>query len=92
MATSATARLQPVDDTADTAQGAVRDDVLIHVRYQPDGEIFSIGETPAALNARQWLKHLLDTASPHYQTLAGGRGFFRIPRETFAALTRQLPA
>jgi len=65
MATSATPRLQPVDDTADTAQGTVANDVLIHVRYQPDGEIFSIGEQPATLSARQWLTHLLDSASPH---------------------------
>ena len=92
MATSATARLQPYDDTADIAQGTVASDGLIHVRYQPDGEIVSIGEKPATLSARQWLTHLLATASPHYQTLAGGRGFFRIPRETFAALTGQLPA
>ncbi len=89
MATQATARLQPTDVTdAGTSAG----DVLVHVRYRPDGEIFSIGEKPERLSEGQWLKHLLATASPYYQTLAGGRGFFRIPRQAFAALTGQLPA
>jgi hypothetical protein len=88
MATAATARLQPVDDTAASTSAT---DVLVHVRYRPDGEIFSIGEKPERLSASQWLKHLFAMASPHYQTLAGGRGFFRIPRETFEALTRLPP-
>lgn len=87
MATHATARLQPVEDTAASVQ-----DVLIHVRYRPDGDIFSIGEKPSSVSASQWLKHLLATASSHYQTLAGGRGFFRIPPDRFATLMKQLPA
>jgi hypothetical protein len=92
MAKQATARLQPVEDIADNAQRAAPDEVLVHVRYQPNGEIFSIGEKPERLSASEWLKHLLATASPHYQTFAGGRGFFRIPRENYAALLKLLPA
>lgn len=89
MANKATARLQPVDDTAASTSMT---DVLVHVRYSPDGEIFSIGEKPERLSPKQWLQHLLATASPHYQTLAGGRGFFRIPRDTFEALAGRLAA
>ena len=44
------------------------------------------------LSAGEWLKHLLATASSHYQTLAGGRGFFRIPRDDYAALLKLLSA
>lgn len=68
------------------------DEVLVHVRYQPNGEILSIGETPEGLSAVRWLKHLFDTASPYYQTLAGGRGFFRIPRSNFESPVKLLPA
>ena len=32
------------------------------------------------------IEHLLAGASQHYQTLAGGRGFFRIPAATFGAV------
>jgi len=51
-------------------------------------EISSIGEKPESLDASAWFKHLLDAASPHYQTFAGGRGFFRIPRSDFEAILR----
>ena len=92
MANPASARLQRVEESADNAQDTAPDQVLVHVRYQPNGEIFSIGEKPARLDASQWLKHLLDTASPYYRTLAGGRGFYCIPREKFDALIGLLPA
>jgi hypothetical protein len=92
MANSASTRLKPAEDLADNEQLSGLDDVLVHVRYQPNGEIFSIGEKPERLSPSEWLKHLLETASPYYQTLAGGRGFFRIPRGNFEALIELLPA
>lgn len=61
-------------------------EVLIHVRYQPNAQIFSIDECPKTLSPRDWLDRLLAGASEHYQTLAGGRGFFRIPRDRFEAI------
>lgn len=88
----ATARLQPVEHLFEETTTARTEDVLIHVRYMPSGEIFSIGERPARLDAKQWLAHLFDAASFHYQTLAGGRGFFRIPRAEFDALIGRLSA
>lgn len=65
------------------------DDVLIHVRYTPSAEIFFIDAKPADLSAREWLNLLLEGASNYYQTLAGGRGFFRIPRDVFNAISGQ---
>lgn len=64
-------------------------DVLIHVRYTPSAEIFFIDACPADLTAREWLNVLLAGASDYYQTLAGGRGFFRIPRNVFDAISGQ---
>ncbi len=77
-------------DVAENGQSAGLDDVLVHVRFHPNGEIFSIGERPARLGAREWLTYLLQMASPHYQTFAGGRGFFRIPRPKFEAMLEGL--
>jgi hypothetical protein len=88
MARQAAARLQPVEYITDNAKALAPDDVLVHVRYRPDGEIFSIDDKPEGLSASQWLKHLFATASLHYQTFAGGRGFFRIPRSEFEALRK----
>lgn len=62
------------------------EEVLIHVRYQPNAEIFSIDLCPDGVNPRDWLNRLLDMASDRYQMLAGGRGFFRIPRNRFDAI------
>jgi len=58
-------------------------DVLIHVRYTPSADIFSIDALPAHMSPREWLNSLLAGYSDLYQTFAGGRGFFRIPRDRF---------
>lgn len=62
------------------------DDVLIHVRYTNAAEIFTIDGLPTGMEPRTWLNLLLEMASKHYATFANGRGFFRIPRDTFAAI------
>lgn len=84
MARDNLARTQPLDDGDLTATG----DVLIHVRFFPNSEIDSISEKPANLSAKEWFERLLDLAGPHYQTFAGGRGFFRIPRLCFEAISK----
>jgi hypothetical protein len=65
------------------------EEVLIHVRYSPNAEIFFIDALPANSKPRDWLNRLLAEASDCYQTLAGGRGFFRIPRARFDAIAAQ---
>jgi hypothetical protein len=62
------------------------DNVLIHVRFMPSGEIFTIDALPEHVEPKVWYEHLLMGASQYYQTLAGGRGFFRIPRASYESL------
>jgi hypothetical protein len=90
MAKEALARVRPSEDDAERSQPAQADEVLVHVRFHPNAEISSIGEKPENLSAGAWFKHLLNTASPHYQVLAGGRGFFRIPRSSFETILRDV--
>ncbi len=93
MARDNLARVLPNDDNrSQIAPAAATDEVLIHVRFFPSSEINSIGEKPAGLTDKQWYERLLDMARPHYQTFAGGRGFFRIPRPHFEAILKDIAA
>jgi hypothetical protein len=51
---------------------------LIHVRFSPDGSVTEIGARPQSVTAQKWFDHLSRSAGNAYQTLAGGRGVFRI--------------
>ena len=77
---------------ADSDAQAQPDCVLIHVRFLPSADIFSIDARPDGVSARDWFERLYMGVPQHYQTLAGGRGFFRIPRLTFEALLTQKAA
>jgi hypothetical protein len=57
------------------------DDVPIHVRFYPNADIATVDERPADLGNYDWFVRLQEGASQHYRTFAGGRGFFRIPRD-----------
>ena len=54
--------------------------VVIHVRFAPDGTVTEIGERPAGLSAQTWFNKLSLAAASAYQSLSGGRGVFRLPR------------
>jgi hypothetical protein len=60
--------------------------VLIHVRFAPNGAVVEIGERPAALSGQDWFYLLSDKAGAVYQPLSGGRGVFRLTREQVDAL------
>ena len=65
-------------------------DVVIHVKFAADGEVTDIGERPATRTPQAWFNLLSLRAGTRYQTLAGGRGVFRLARsdvDAFAALT-----
>lgn len=81
----------PITEEADTIseEANTEEDVLIHVRYLPNADVFSIDACPENLSPREWLNRLLEIASDRYQTLAGGRGFFRIPRSRLDAVLSQ---
>ncbi len=52
--------------------------VMIHVRFAPNGTVVEIGERPAAADAQAWFNHLSNTTLNSYQSLSGGRGLFRL--------------
>jgi hypothetical protein len=61
-------------------------DVLIHLRFNASGDVVTIDEQPQHLSVYEWYTRLCADAYNHYRALAGGRGFFRIPRGTFDAI------
>ena len=60
--------------------------VLIHVRFSPDGTVVEIGDRPWSLTGQSWFNLLNEQADATYQALAGGRAVFRLPRETIDTL------
>jgi hypothetical protein len=65
---------------------AAEPEVLIHVRFHPNADVATIGEQPGHLKPQAWFNLLCAGALSHYRGLAGGRGFFRIPKSTFNAI------
>lgn len=61
-------------------------EVIIHVRFAPDGTVMEIGERPAGLSAQDWFNRLSQAAGDAYQALSGGRGLFRLARGRVDAL------
>ena len=61
-------------------------EVVIYVRFAPDGSVTAIGEQPASLSAQEWFHRLSLNAPNVYRALAGGRGVFRIARAEVEAL------
>lgn len=74
------------------ALSSANEDVLIHVRFLPSAEIFTIDGRPHSLSPREWFNRLYMGVPEHYRALANGRGFFRIPRPAFEALVSDLRA
>jgi hypothetical protein len=73
--------LKPVSNTQEK-----EDDVLIHVRYHPNADVYMIDACPKHLTPQQWLGVLWTEAPSQYLGLSGGRGFFRIPRSAYEAI------
>jgi len=57
------------------------DNVMIHVRFAPNGTVTEIGERPSGISAQEWFNHLSNTTLNTYEGLSGGRGLFRLSRE-----------
>ena len=57
-----------------------KDQVMIHVRFAPNGTVTEIGERPDALSAQAWFNLLTCSTQDNYETLSGGRAVFRLPR------------
>ena len=56
------------------------EEVLIHVRFSPDGTVTDIGERPAAATPQIWFDRMAVKFGATYQPLSGGRGLFRVAR------------
>jgi len=52
--------------------------VTIHVRFANDGSVTEIGERPVTISAQDWFNRLSLAAGMSYQSLSGGRGFFKL--------------
>ena len=59
--------------------------LLIHARFAPDGTVNEIGERPQGFTPQDWFNYLSIEAASAYQALAGGRGVFRLTRESVDA-------
>ena len=57
-----------------------KDQVMIHVRFAPNGTVTEIGERPGALSAQAWFNLLANATQDNYEALSGGRGLFRLSR------------
>jgi hypothetical protein len=64
-------------------------DIMIHVRFAPDGTVTEIGERPSGCTAQQWFDFLTRQSGLSYLTLSGGRAVFRGAPEAIAALREQ---
>lgn len=60
--------------------------LILHTRFAPNGSVVEISERPEGLTPQAWFNFLSDKAGDVYQTLAGGRGVFRLTREELTAL------
>ena len=59
--------------------------VVIHARFAPNGTVVEISERPEGLDPQAWFNFLAYRAADAYQTLAGGRGVFRLDRASVDA-------
>jgi hypothetical protein len=79
-----------ISEQSDNRSGQAGDEVLIHIRHLPSGEILTIDSVPPQLTAEEWRRLLLDRASNYYKTFANARGFFRLPRQVYNALVAEV--
>ena len=75
---------------SNNAVASNREDVLIHVRHLASGAVMTIDRCPPQLTAQQWRDYLLTEVGSYYQTFAGARGFFRLPRAVYDSLVAQV--
>lgn len=60
--------------------------VILHARFAPNGSVVEMSERPDGLTPQAWFNFLSEKAGDVYQTLAGGRGVFRLTPDELAAL------
>ncbi|SFJ62655.1 hypothetical protein SAMN05216525_13022 [Bradyrhizobium sp. Gha] len=64
-------------------------EIIIHVRFAPNGRVIQISERPAKLTPNQWFDVLNTRAASAYRPLSRGRGVFRLSRTAVDELKQQ---
>jgi hypothetical protein len=59
---------------------------ILHAKFTPSGSVIDIGERPDWADPQQWFDFLSYSTVNCYESLANGRGIFRIAPEELAAL------
>jgi len=72
----------PSSDPSAVAQGK-RGEVVVNVRFQPNGLVLSINHKPENLDAQEWFDRLCRVSGTNFMPLSGGRGAFTIPGDRF---------
>lgn len=70
------------------------DQVVVHVRFAPNGDVVEVGERVKGKNPQEWFDFLAAKyGDKHYLGLSGGRGVFRLTKEQLEkAKTEAVPA
>ena len=66
--------------------------VIIHLRFAPNGTVVEISERPTAFTPQQWFDLLSDRCGDAYQPFSGGRGVFRLTRDVIDRLKAETTA
>jgi hypothetical protein len=57
-------------------------EVVLHVRYDPKGDVISVAETPEGIKPQDWHNYLCEHLGIH--ALSGGRAAFYLTHEQLA--------
>lgn len=66
--------------------------VMIHVRFAPNGVVTEISERPPSATPQAWFNHLTSLTGETYQPLSGGRGVFRVDKTALDGFKSTLAA
>jgi hypothetical protein len=75
-----------VNSPAPSRGEGTRGQVIIHVRFHPNGRVNTVNHRPDRVDPQDWFDLLCREAPSSYQPLAGGRGVFRIQSNDFDAI------
>lgn len=67
-------------------------EVMIHVRFAPNGAVVEISERPSVASPQSWFDYLTARVGESFQPLSGGRGLFRVERATVDTFKAALAA
>jgi hypothetical protein len=63
---------------------------IVYVVFSNDGRVKKISGCPEGVAAQDWFNFLSRTTHDRYESLAGGRGIFRLEKEKIETLAREV--